>query len=508
VFLNTAVASGGVAPAATNVAGAGLTFTEIGAPGGLLYSSSLRRIQTWRALVSAGAVSGSIAITLSGTSIGMDAVLLEFDGMDTSGANGDGAIAQSATNSVSGTSLTVPLAAFGNPSNRPVAFFSHRAQEATTEEPGYTELDDVSHAAPTTGAACEWHAATAETTPSASWITSIGAGGFAIEVRIADSAPPPNQPPIVDAGPNDSVTLPASANLNGTVNDDGLPNPPGAVTTTWSKFSGPGNVTFGNANAVDTSATFSLPGSYVLRLTADDGDLTTSDDVTITVTGQAPLAVVKLAMIHSSTDATSYSFGSVAASNNRLYVVFLNTAIGSGTAPAATGVLGAGLTFNEIGPAGGELYSGAAGVRRMQAWRALVGSGATTGAITINLNGTSIGMDAVLLEFTGMDTSGANGSGAIVQSVSAEVNGGTSLSLSMAAFGSSSNRPVAFFSHRLNEASAEEAGYIKLDDGNHTAPTHSAVCEWNATTAETSPSASWVTAADGAGFALEVKKGP
>ena len=33
--------------------------------------------------------------------------------------------------------------------------------------------------------------------------------------------------PVVDAGPDQTITLPSSANLNGTVTDDGLPNPPG-----------------------------------------------------------------------------------------------------------------------------------------------------------------------------------------------------------------------------------------------------------------------------------------
>ena len=87
------------------------------------------------------------------------------------------------------------------------------------------------------------------------------------------AAPPPNQAPVVSAGPDASVTLPGSASLDGTVTDDGLPNPPGAVTTTWSRTSGPGTVTFGNASAVDTTASFSQAGTYVLRLTADDGAL-------------------------------------------------------------------------------------------------------------------------------------------------------------------------------------------------------------------------------------------
>src|SRR5439155_1058477 len=75
-----------------------------------------------------------------------------------------------------------------------------------------------------------------------------------------------NQAPVVDAGPDQTITLPSSANLNGTVTDDGLPNPPGTVTTTWSEVSGPGAVTFGDASAVDTAASFSAAGTYVLKL--------------------------------------------------------------------------------------------------------------------------------------------------------------------------------------------------------------------------------------------------
>ncbi|WP_206053774.1 PKD domain-containing protein [Nocardioides iriomotensis] len=105
-----------------------------------------------------------------------------------------------------------------------------------------------------------------------------------VTVQVQDQAPG-NTPPVVDAGTNQSVTLPASASLDGTVTDDGLPNPPGTVTTTWSTFSGPGTVTFGNVNAVDTTASFSAAGTYVLRLTANDSAASVSDDVTVTVAG-------------------------------------------------------------------------------------------------------------------------------------------------------------------------------------------------------------------------------
>jgi hypothetical protein len=93
----------------------------------------------------------------------------------------------------------------------------------------------------------------------------------------------------VNAGAPQTITLPNAAVLNGTVTDDGLPVSPGMVTTTWSKVSGVGNVTFGNPNAVDTTASFSLPGTYVLRLTADDGALNNSAEVTITVNPAPPI---------------------------------------------------------------------------------------------------------------------------------------------------------------------------------------------------------------------------
>jgi hypothetical protein len=67
------------------------------------------------------------------------------------------------------------------------------------------------------------------------------------------------------------------------VSDDGLPNPPGEVTSQWSKASGPGTVNFDAPNLATTTASFSDAGTYVLKLTASDGELEASDDVVVTV---------------------------------------------------------------------------------------------------------------------------------------------------------------------------------------------------------------------------------
>jgi hypothetical protein len=88
----------------------------------------------------------------------------------------------------------------------------------------------------------------------------------------------PNQAPVVNAGGDTTVKLPATADLAGTFSDDGEP---GVVTTMWSKTSGPGAVTFGDAAASTTTASFSAPGTYVLRLSANDGALTSFDEVQV-----------------------------------------------------------------------------------------------------------------------------------------------------------------------------------------------------------------------------------
>jgi len=99
-----------------------------------------------------------------------------------------------------------------------------------------------------------------------------------------------NHPPQVSAGSDQTIAHPVNTvYLDGTVTDDGNPDPPGKVTTLWSKVSGPGTVTFGDANAVDTTATFSTLGTYVLRLVASDGEMAAFSEVTIIyTTNQAP----------------------------------------------------------------------------------------------------------------------------------------------------------------------------------------------------------------------------
>jgi len=91
----------------------------------------------------------------------------------------------------------------------------------------------------------------------------------------------PNNPPVVSAGPDLTVQGISAIPLAGAATDDSLPSPPGALTITWSKVSGPGTATFASVGLAATSVSFSQGGVYVLRLSAYDGQYTATDDVQV-----------------------------------------------------------------------------------------------------------------------------------------------------------------------------------------------------------------------------------
>ena len=107
----------------------------------------------------------------------------------------------------------------------------------------------------------------------------------------------PNQPPTVNAGPDKTVILPAnSTSLTGTAVDDGLPSPPASLTLAWSVVSSPAgsNVTFSAPSSLTTTATFTIAGSYTLRLTASDSVLSSGDNVVVTVTTSGTVAPIRI----------------------------------------------------------------------------------------------------------------------------------------------------------------------------------------------------------------------
>jgi len=135
-------------------------------------------------------------------------------------------------------------------------------------------------------------------TPAANY---SGADSFSFKVNdgTADSAAavinitvtPANDAPLVNAGPDGQGNVNTAIVLNGTATDDGLPLN-STLSVQWTQISGPAAGVFANATVADTTATFSEPGTYVLALTATDGALSASDELTITVVTPPPSSAV------------------------------------------------------------------------------------------------------------------------------------------------------------------------------------------------------------------------
>ncbi|HEX3153308.1 MAG TPA: Ig-like domain-containing protein, partial [Candidatus Angelobacter sp.] len=100
-----------------------------------------------------------------------------------------------------------------------------------------------------------------------------------------------NQPPVVDAGPNQTVPFPNAYPLQGHVTDDGLPN--ATLISTWTQISGPSQATFSDPHSPTSTVLLTAIGTYVFRLTGDDSQLQASADVAITTTSANLPPVVK-----------------------------------------------------------------------------------------------------------------------------------------------------------------------------------------------------------------------
>ncbi len=122
-----------------------------------------------------------------------------------------------------------------------------------------------------------------------------GDGNFStgiLEWRVYDSGNSPDFPPSVAAGIDRTVMLGGKTYLAGELKTLGGKGP--ATTATWSKASGPGAVAFASAAALDTTATFSAAGDYVLQLTAAKGPLSASSTLAVTVVSPPPAKHLEL----------------------------------------------------------------------------------------------------------------------------------------------------------------------------------------------------------------------
>ena len=152
----------------------------------------------------------------------------------------------------------------------------------------------------TAASASGWKWNTPTTTKSTTLTGLVNGTAYDVQVRIliggtwqawntatatagASGGPAVNKAPVVNAGPDQTVIEGTTVTLAATATDDGLPTPPGAITTSWSQFSGNGLSQISNNTSPTSTVTFPSTGTYVLQWTADDSATISTDQVSITV---------------------------------------------------------------------------------------------------------------------------------------------------------------------------------------------------------------------------------
>lgn len=214
------------------------------------------------------------------------------------------------------------------------------------------------------------------------------------------------------------------------------------------------------------------------------------------------LALTALTSAWNQVDANSYATASVTIAANRGYLLVVGTPQ-QGANPTKPTVSGASVTWTEAD----DILWASVGTprRRTTVFRCLNVTGGS-GVLTIDYGGvTQGGCSWALIEITGMDTSGTNGSGMVVQVVKSAIDpsAATSGSISLAALGSANNVAFGAVAHIANEVTTPGAGYAELTDNPGNNPSLSVQTEYliNVTTVN----ASWATSSIWGITGIEIK---
>jgi DUF1680 family protein len=107
--------------------------------------------------------------------------------------------------------------------------------------------------------------------------------GTILEWTVYQAENSPDHPPLVTAGIDRSVMPGGRTYLSGNVR-----SVTPADKISWSKISGPGNVSFADTGSLKTTATFTATGEYIISMTAEEGNLSSSSTLKVKVQQPPP----------------------------------------------------------------------------------------------------------------------------------------------------------------------------------------------------------------------------
>lgn len=173
-------------PNAPTLTGNGLTYVKITEVTFHTIASPWSRLSLWRAM-GASPTTGRITIDFGAQTQGCCVwSVSEYDGINTGGTNGSGAIVQSqiAQADASAGPLAVTLSAFGHADNATFAAFGSGLNGSFSPNGGLTEIHDTATSSPATTLETCWSASN-DTSPDATPNTTGDLAGIAIEIKSA-----------------------------------------------------------------------------------------------------------------------------------------------------------------------------------------------------------------------------------------------------------------------------------------------------------------------------------
>ena len=356
--------SSSAAPSPT-LTGGGMPAWDVVATISYNGATPLDRVTIYRAM-SAAPGSGPITITSSVTVSNCQWIVSQWGGVETSGANGAGAIAQ--TGSTSGTAvngLTVALAPFASANN--VAYGAFGVASATavvTAGSGFTTIDQQPSGESTIGDLfAEW--AVNRSTIDATW-TSKSAGALGVEIKTA----PAGGGDGVSASQS-TVTASAASIAAGT----------GTSTITVTAKDANGNPVSGATVVLAASGT----GNTVTQPSgATDGNGVTTGTLSSTVAGTKTVTATASGTAITQTATVTVTLGPVSASQST--VVAAPTTIASGSGSTIT-VTANDANGNPISGATVVLAATGSGVAITQPAASTDASGVATGTVSATIEG-------------------------------------------------------------------------------------------------------------------------
>jgi hypothetical protein len=259
-----------------------------------------------------------------------------------------------------------------------------------------------------------------------------------------------NIAPTVNAGPNVFLRPGDAFNLSATFSDPGGNDGPWTYTIDWGDGATSNGTAPTQSEPIATSHVYAEAGTYTVQVMVTDMDGGAgSDALTAAVTESVPSPIthVLLAAGQSTVNQKVYTTASISPAPNALILLAVmgHRSYGANPSPIVTG--GGMTAWEEVAtvtfdPAGDPL-------KRVTLYRAMSASPGS-GPITVTFAGNVSNAQWIVSQWEGVDVSGVNGAGAIVQSGLARADGASGLAITLAAFENARNVAYGVFGVRAS----------------------------------------------------------